>query len=554
MCYHRCCRSLSCGSVASGSMWHSPFVHALNLGIKGDVAAIACRAGSVLVRVATNEDLPQVWPLITESYLALAPYIPANPEQPGAAEQMMQEAAAASIQGELQDFTTSFQRGPGWNFWVACDGDSNGMVVGCVALTRHAARTASLRCMAVAEKMRGRGIGRLLVDALARHAMEQLYLRVTLITANPRARDFYAKAGVGFQLLDTMASSLGSDAYSMVRYLGDRLHRHIVVTGGTHGNERIGVALHHAWKKDPAPLQRPTLTTTPVLANPRAVELNRRFVDKDLNRCLAIEEQTGPFVDPSSARPVATDAYEPRRALELQEEHGPKRDDGLDCKTDFWIDLHSTTSNTGLSIIVNGAHDCFGLRVAHHLQQMFPAVRIMGLTATRSQQEDVQSIASSGLMVEVGPIAQGILQPGLLQATKQLVACALDYIDAHNQRLLAALSPGISPLMERGLEIVTVDQVSEAALSSPFPRPTVDCFDFMSIVDFPRDDDGHITHTFHPDFDGCCFEEVREGTPIFSPVSSGEVINFQRPVLPKPRFGPEPGTVPIYALFINEAA
>lgn len=504
---------------------------------------------NVVVREATNADLPQVWPLITESYLALAPYLPSPPSGPSP-EQMMRAAADASIADELQDLSASFQRGPDDNFWVACSDD--GTVVGCVALGRHSARTANLRCMAVSAKVRGAGIGKLLVAALIRYAQDHHYTKVKLVTANPRARDFYAKAAVGFLLYATSAGPVS--AFFMVRYLGEQLRRRVVITGGTHGNERVGVALQRAWAEDAGEIKRDTFdTVVPVLANPHATALNRRYADRDLNRCMATEASDGPF----QADGAAADAYETGRAAELMAEFGPKTADGLACKTDFWIDLHSTTSNTGLSLIVNGVHDSFGLRVAQHVQERFPAVRLMGMSESRAQEADVQSIATSGIGVEVGPIACGILQPGLLEATREIVICILDYLDAHNARLLAALPPGMSPLMAGNIQYVSARQgeAVAAAVIPSFPRPTVDVYDFASKVDFPRDAEGFLTHCFHPDFDGRCWDELTNDTVLFAPIrSGGAAIKFTRPEFEKPRFGTDPNTEPLHALFINEAA
>lgn len=75
------------------------------------------------------------------------------------------------------------------------------------------------------------------------------------------------------------------------------------------------------------------------------------------------------MVNPATlVRHLHSDAYEVKRAAELQAEIGPKTANGTGAWADFLIDLHSTTSNMGLSLVMNGAQDAMACRVAHHLQ------------------------------------------------------------------------------------------------------------------------------------------------------------------------------------------
>lgn len=58
----------------------------------------------------------------------------------------------------------------------------------------------------------------------------------------------------------------------------------VAVCGGTHGNEMSGVYIVREMQKQRVERAGPVSITT-VLANPRAVEACKRYIDTDLNRC-----------------------------------------------------------------------------------------------------------------------------------------------------------------------------------------------------------------------------------------------------------------------------
>ena len=68
----------------------------------------------------------------------------------------------------------------------------NEQVIGCVLLTQIDSHTGKLRAMAVAENWQGKGIGRLLVNALEKAAPEVGYNKIVL-HARKVAVDFYKK-------------------------------------------------------------------------------------------------------------------------------------------------------------------------------------------------------------------------------------------------------------------------------------------------------------------------------------------------------------------------
>ncbi len=58
----------------------------------------------------------------------------------------------------------------------------------------------------------------------------------------------------------------------------------VLLVAGTHGNELSGIYLNKLIKERLYAADRSTFSTTSVIANPKAVEQNIRYVDTDLNR------------------------------------------------------------------------------------------------------------------------------------------------------------------------------------------------------------------------------------------------------------------------------
>lgn len=90
----------------------------------------------------------------------------------------------------------------------------------------------------------------------------------------------------------------------------------LLVLGGIHGDEPLGIEIVEALQRDPVP------GVDALIANPEARRLNRRYLDADLNR-----------VFPGA---LDDDCYEVRRAYELR--------DRLGDDYDLIVDFHNTHS------------------------------------------------------------------------------------------------------------------------------------------------------------------------------------------------------------------
>ena len=131
--------------------------------------------------------------------------------------------------------------------------------------------------------------------------------------------------------------------------------RNVVVSGGTHGNEYTGVYVIEKLEGQAEELRRsyPSLDISLLLANPRAHASNQRFVDADLNRMFtakALANKGSPGGSPGGSSGGSSLSYEAARGQEIESQYGPK---GECAATDLCVDLHTTTSNMGCTIIVD---------------------------------------------------------------------------------------------------------------------------------------------------------------------------------------------------------
>ncbi|MEZ0370299.1 MAG: succinylglutamate desuccinylase/aspartoacylase family protein, partial [Candidatus Sericytochromatia bacterium] len=135
--------------------------------------------------------------------------------------------------------------------------------------------------------------------------------------------------------------------------------KRVVIVGGTHGNELGGIYLHKLWKSPPAAWNDYPFQVETCLGNPGAAAVCRRYLDQDLNRS---------FVQSDLANPDLA-AYEAQRAKVLASRLGD---------TDFLFDLHNTTANMGVCLILSRAQaleDPLTRQLCAHLSQD-PIVRV----------------------------------------------------------------------------------------------------------------------------------------------------------------------------------
>jgi succinylglutamate desuccinylase/GNAT superfamily N-acetyltransferase len=600
-------------------------------------------AVDALVRVARSTDLAVLRVLIRESFGAMGDHY-GEIYRP-TFEKYGEESD--DLKGE-EAFMQTYFSNPGNNFWVV---ESKGSVVGSVGVKRKNAEEFDVVRMAVASEMRGTGMGKLLMRTLVEYCKEQKAPRIVLVTANPSAARFYSANGFQTKkctqftfpkMEEKGLPDLLGQMYSMVYYLGARIVRRVAVVGGTHGNERLGIELVKHWQRDPTQLHRSTLLVTPILANPPAIVKNVRFIDTDLNRQFPVdklEKIMAATADPIDHLPVVgskrkVDALDiDKTEGEAQEGSGeaegpqsvPVSEDFcaarlnalLGPKTehycaptgaDFIIDLHSSTSNLGLMLILGSvSHDNTANGVANYLDQTHTCsaadkgdkgdmVRIASTDLPKASYFGLDSLAPSGMAIEVGPLAHGTMDSRLLEHTRRLVLGALDHLETRNLAILGEARASIARAYLEG-SLGALNGLAQFDLASatfipvelapnsiiPDSYPEMSYYKMIAPVSFPRiidggEEEGGLEaaepvssrvsaqlrsslaqvrsvpprkYILHETLDRQDWVQIKDGADLFQAIDgSGRIIPFIRE-----KHAPSEGAdTKLYPVFINEAA
>ncbi|BDA66007.1 aspartoacylase [Calothrix sp. PCC 7716] len=268
----------------------------------------------------------------------------------------------------------------------------------------------------------------------------------------------------------------------------------VAIVGGTHGNELTGVYLAKKFANNQDLITRPSFSSQVVFGNPKAIEQCRRYIDKDLNRCFSRADLQNANLS----------SYEDTRAKEIQQILLSGQ--GKAC--DVIIDLHTTTSNMGLSILLSSEHP-FLLGLSSYLSLISDDVKVC--CSPKSQNAVyLDSLSELGFAIEVGAVAQGILNAELFQKTEKLILAALDYFEAYNQGKLPEIPSSIT------------------------------IYNYIGAIDYPRNAQGEIEAMIHPSRQFQDYQPLNAGDPIFL-TFDGQEIFYE-------------GASTVYPIFINEAA
>ena len=240
----------------------------------------------------------------------------------------------------------------------------------------------------------------------------------------------------------------------------------VLVVAGTHGNELNACWLLDQWGDQPNLVDTAGLSCRRVIGNPEARAVGRRYLDRDLNRSFQPDLLAGDGQE-----------VELRRARELLRAHGPS---GFNpCRVA--LDLHSTTAGMGSSLVVYGRRPA-DLALAGGVQ------RLLGLPVYLHESDAAQTGFlverwPCGLVIEVGPVPQGVLDSRVvIQTQLALEAC------------LQVLSESRS-----GLDLQPKSLVVHRHLRS---------------LDLPRDEYGQPTALLHPFRQGTDWCPLQGGAPL----------------------------------------
>ena len=271
----------------------------------------------------------------------------------------------------------------------------------------------------------------------------------------------------------------------------------VALVGGTHGNEFTGIYLIKHWQQNPKQVARDSFSTELVFANPRAFAENKRYCDQDLNRQFKAADLDNPELT----------GYEQSRAKAINQQLGPHQDP----KTDFIIDLHTTTSNMGPTLLLLQPGEIYR-KLAIYVKTQMPEVIVV--RDEDHKHRDVHHLLATlgkmGVIVEVGPVPQAVLKAEVYNQSEQMTQHILDFLQLWNTQQLPELAEEI------------------------------EAFHYTESIKLPEDEQGNRLGMVHSQVHDADFKPVNPGDPIFQ-CFDGTVITYQ-------------GEQTVYPGFVNEAA
>lgn len=273
----------------------------------------------------------------------------------------------------------------------------------------------------------------------------------------------------------------------------------IAIVGGTHGNEFSGPYLLNLIESR-APLSNySTFKLNLLLANPKAYENNVRFIDYDLNRSFLTKDLSN----------YKLGNYEANRAKVINQVLGPKGS----SKTDLIIDIHTTTANMGVSVILVN-NNLFNLKLASYIKSKISNVFIYHIGPESfsggNDHPYLTSLAKNGFVLELGPIPNGIVrQDILMQAFDATIAC-LEFVEKTNK--------GLKVKIEEEIEV----------------------YEHVKTVEFPLNSAGKIDAIVHKKLQDMDYQPLEKGAPIFEKMDGTVILNREDDIF--------------FPVFINEAA
>lgn len=270
----------------------------------------------------------------------------------------------------------------------------------------------------------------------------------------------------------------------------------VAVVGGTHGNEVTGTYLLRRWAANPGEIRRSSFETKTVWANPKAFRENKRYIDADLNRSFSLKDLNDETID----------HYEGNRAKVINALLGPK---GGRPAFDFTFDIHTTTSNMGVTLILVG-DDRYQLRMAAYIKARLENVNLYYFKGRAADYPNLSTVTPRLLGLEIGAIPQGVLRHDIFEQANESLRLGLDYIHKVN----------------RGEKLKLAKQV--------------EVYVHREVVEYPVDAEGNINAMVHKNLQDKDFAPMKRGDAMFETLG-GKTILYDK-------------TKVVYPAFINEAA
>ena len=267
--------------------------------------------------------------------------------------------------------------------------------------------------------------------------------------------------------------------------------KRLLVVSGTHGNEINPIWAVDKFKKL-INLQSKKRNLEFILGNPIACEKGLRYIDVDLNRSFNVKRT-----------PINENLYEINRADYLIKNFGIKG--SHPCQVA--IDLHTTTSSMGTSIVMYGRRKK-DFYLAAILQNNF-GLPIYLHERDQNQTGFLVEGWPSGLVIEIGPVAQNHYDS--LVVEKFIVI--LNFLKKHFE--------DFNNVMTNLPEEICV-------------------FVHQNSIDYPRDENSNINALIHPERINKDWDALKKGEPLFLDMAGRSILYKDNEIR--------------YPVFIGEAA
>jgi succinylglutamate desuccinylase len=200
----------------------------------------------------------------------------------------------------------------------------------------------------------------------------------------------------------------------------------------------------------------PSLSINTLLANPKAYLANRRFIDTDMNREFSsmklnssmrlnssmklnssIKLQKTSDMCSEEDEETRTDSslpYEALRAQEIEAMFGAPKTGGDVANVDMVIDLHTTTSNMGITLIFTEGDALMSAAAAYALHKCktdygYENVHILLLPKTdKHDRTHLPSVGKHDITIEVGPTPQGVIRVSTTEYLHCFLSCTATFL------------------------------------------------------------------------------------------------------------------------------
>ncbi len=267
----------------------------------------------------------------------------------------------------------------------------------------------------------------------------------------------------------------------------------VLLVAGTHGNEINAISLFEQWEKSSLLINTHGIKTFKVIGNPEAKKAAKRYIDNDLNR--SFKEESLSLIKSSN--------HESIRANKLIQLYGIKGENPCQIVLDF----HTTTAAMGSCLVVYGRRGS-DLALAGLIQNKLG----LPIYLHESDQNQTGFLVESwpcGLVIEIGPIGQNLLNSRIIYQIKLIIEN-------------------------------TLEQIQNVCNNNLFFPDKLIIHRHIKSIDFPRDDQNKINAYVHPLRQSKDWYPLKKDDELFCK-PNGETIRFHENELYMP-------------VFINEAA